>query len=102
MTTPNTPEPRPGALTRIYDLILGAAFGFSVGWFAWIFSDRLGDDGTPAFWPFAAIGVVGGILLVRWARSRKGTRRWINVLWIPVLLFVLLMTAIVLALKNFE
>ena len=79
-----------------------AAAGFSLGWFAWIFSDRLGDAGTPKFWPFAVIGVIGGIALVRWARSRKGTRRWVHVLWIPVVLFVLLMTAIVLALRNFN
>lgn len=97
-----TPTPRRSFLTIVYDLILGAAAGFSLGWFAWIFADRLGDDGTPAFWPFAVAGVLGGILLVRWARSHKGTRRWVHVLWIPVLLFVLLMTAIVLALRNFN
>ena len=103
VTTPTTPPaspPRRSILTTIYDVILGAAAGFSIGWFAWIFSDRLGDDGTPQFWPFALAGVIGGIALVRWARSRKGARRWINVLWIPVLLFVLLMAAIVMALRN--
>ncbi|HAX81250.1 MAG TPA: hypothetical protein DCY40_01625 [Actinobacteria bacterium] len=97
-----TPAPRHSVLSFVYDLLLGAAAGFSIGWFAWIFADRIGDDGTPAFWPFAVSGVLGGIALVRWARSRRGTARWVHILWIPVLLFVLLMTAIVLALRNFN
>lgn len=83
----------------IYDLVLGAAAGFSIGWFSWLISDRMGDEATPPFWPFAVVGVIGTILLVRWARARRGGGRWINVLWIPVLLFVVLMTAVVLALR---
>ena len=97
-----TPTPRRSVLSFVYDLVLGAAAGFAIGWFAWIFSDRLGNDGTPAFWPFAVIGVIGGIALVRWARSRRGQGRWVHILWIPVVLFLLLMGAIVMALRNFE
>lgn len=100
MTTPTPPRRSP--LRFAYDLVLGAAAGFSLGFFAWLIGDRVDNaDGTPDFWPFAAAGVVGGIALVRWARSRKGTRRWVHVLWIPVLLFVLLMAAVVVALRNF-
>lgn len=94
--------PRRSLLALVYDLILGAAAGFSVGFFAWIASDRIGDGGTPAFWPFAAAGVLGMILLVRWARSRRGGGRWVNVLWIPVLVFVVLMSMVVLALRNWN
>jgi hypothetical protein len=94
--------PRRSLLALVYDLILGAAAGFSVGFFAWIASDRIGDDGSPAFWPFAVAGVLGMILLVRWARSRRGGGRWVNVLWIPVLVFVVLISMVVLALRNWN
>jgi hypothetical protein len=97
-----TPQPARSLLSRIYDVVLGGAAGFSIGWFAWIFSDRLGDDGTPLFWPFALAGVIGGIALVSWARSRRGSGRWVHILWIPVLLFILLLGAIVMALRNFN
>ncbi len=97
-----TPTPRRSALSVLYDLILGAAAGFSIGFFAWIISDRLGDDGTPPFWPFALAGVIGTILLVRWARSRRGGGRWIHILWIVVAVFVTLMTMIILALRNWN
>lgn len=98
MTTPTTSRP---VLSFLYDLVLGTAAGFSLGFFAWLMADRIGDSPTPAFWPFAVAGVVGMFLVVRWARSRRGTRRWIHVLWIPVLVFVVLMTMIVVALRNF-
>ena len=91
---------RHSLLALAYDLILGVAAGFSVGFFAWIASDRLGD-GTPAFWPFAAAGVLGMFLLVRWARSRRGGGRWIHLLWIPVVLFLTLMAMVAIALRNF-
>lgn len=88
-------------LANAYDVVLGAAAGFSLGFFAWLAADRLGGDGSPPFWPFAVAGVIGGVVLVRWARSRRGRGRWVHVLWVPVLLFVVLMAAIVVALRNF-
>lgn len=84
----------------LYDLVLGAAAGFSVGFFAWMAADRLGAEGTPVFWPFAAIGMVAGVVVVRWARARGG--RWVHALWLPVILFVLLMAAVVMALRNLD
>ena len=33
--------------------MLGTAAGFSLGWFAWLISDRVGGESTPPFWPFA-------------------------------------------------
>ena len=45
-------------------------------------------------------GVIGTILQVRWARSRRGGGRWIHILWIVVAVFVTLMTMIILALRN--
>jgi len=98
-----TPPRRPrSVLSFIYDLVLGAAAGFSVGFFAWLISDRVGDATTPAFWPFAVAGVLGMTLVVRWARGRKGGGRWIHVLWIPVILFLALMAMIAWALSRFS
>lgn len=97
-----SPAPRRSPLRFVYDVVLGAAAGFSLGFFAWLIGDRIDQsDGTPDFWPFAVAGVIAGIALVRFARSRKGARRWIHALWIPVLVFVVLMTMIVVALRNF-
>lgn len=94
-TTPRT------ALQTVYQTLLGVAGGFSLGWFGWIFADRFfAVSPELPFWPFAAGGVVIGLLLVSaMGRTARG-RKWINVLWIPVVAFVVLMTAIVIALRN--
>ena len=88
--------------STLYDLLLGAAAGFSLAFFAWIVADRMGGDGSPAFWPFAAVGVLAGVGLLRWVRARRAGGKWIHLLWIPVVLFVVLMTMIVIALRNFQ
>lgn len=88
--------------TTLYDAVLGAAAGFSLAFFAWIIADRMGGDGNPPFWPFAVVGVFAGVALLRWLRSRRSGGRWIHLLWVPVVLFVVLMTMIVLALRNFQ
>jgi uncharacterized membrane protein len=79
-----------------YHLILGAASGFAVGCFAWF---TVGE--TNPLWPYAAAGVVLMIAAVRFLAVRRGTRRRIHLLWIPVVLFLALMAAVVLALRNF-
>ena len=90
-------SPRP-VIGFIYDLILGAASGFALGFFAWLASDRITDTSQP-FWPWAVGGVVVLFFVVRWARQNRGTRRWVHLLWIPVLAFVALMTMVILALR---
>lgn len=62
----------------LYDLVLGVAAGVSLGFFAWIVSDRVGGDGTPPFWPFAAAGAVALVALLRWRRRRRAGGRWIH------------------------
>jgi hypothetical protein len=84
----------------IYQSLLGVAGGFSLGWFAWIFADRLGGDSTPPFWPFAIAGAIVGVLIAKAAGRTARARKWMNLLWIPVVAFVVLMTAIVMALRN--
>jgi hypothetical protein len=50
-------------------------------------------------WPFAVGGVVVGFFAVsRMALSERG-RKWMAILWIPVVAFVALMTAVVMALR---
>lgn len=97
--------PRHSALRHtFYDILLAVLAGFAVGWFAWVFGGRLiGTDTTETpLWPFAAVGVVGVFALIKWARSRRPEPGWIHLLWIPVVLFVVLMTLIVMALNNFN
>jgi hypothetical protein len=43
--------------------------------------------------------MVLGVTLVRWISTRKSGRGWVHALWIPVVLFVGLMTLIILALR---
>jgi len=85
-----------------YDLVLGLAAGFSIGWFAWWAGGGISVSPKP-FWPFAAAGIVGTFGLIRWARrQRSSARRLVHLLWIPFILFLLLMAAVVVALRNFE
>lgn len=95
----NTITPKPATASFLYQSVLGVASGFSVGWFAWVIVDRRIEP-IPPFWPFAAVGVALGVALVRIATRTPRGRRWIHALWIPVAAFVLLMTAIVVALDR--
>lgn len=90
--------PRPGIGRLLYESILGLAAGFSLGWFAWLISDRV-TDGTLRFWPFAVGGVIFGVTIVRFISTRQSGRGWVHLLWIPVLLFTVLMAAIIMALR---
>jgi hypothetical protein len=89
---------RPGLGRLLYESVLGIAAGFSLGWFTWLIADRF-TDADLVFWPFAVGGIVLGVTLVRWISTRKSGRGWVHALWIPVVLFVGLMTLIVLALR---
>jgi hypothetical protein len=92
---------RPGIGRLLYESILGLAAGFSVGWFTWLIADRLTDQ-TLALWPFAVGGIVLGVTVVRYISTRRTGRGSVHLLWIPVVLFVILMSMIVLALRAFE
>lgn len=81
-----------------YQSLLGVASGFSLGWFAWVIASRQMVD--PPLWPFAAVGVLVGVIAVRAAAATPRGRTWVHALWIPVVAFVALMTAIVIALRN--
>jgi hypothetical protein len=94
-----TRNPTSTPLQAVYQSLLGIASGFSLGWFAWIIADRR-IDSIPPFWPFALIGVVLGVILVRLAAATPRGRRLVHLLWIPVVAFVGLMTAIVVALRT--
>jgi len=89
---------RPGLGRLLYETVLGLAAGFSIGWFAWLIGDRLADA-TPPFWPFAIGGIIFGVTIVRFISTRRSGRGWVHLLWIPVLLFVVLLGAIIMALR---
>jgi drug/metabolite transporter (DMT)-like permease len=99
-TVTDAADGRRSPLQTVYQFLLGVAGGFSLGWFAWIVADRLGGDATPPFWPFAVAGAIVGVLIVQAAGGTPRGRKWVNLLWIPVVAFVVLMTAIVMALRN--
>jgi hypothetical protein len=63
-----------------------------------LIADRFADTDL-VLWPFAVGGMVLGVTLVRWISTRKSGRGWVHALWIPVVLFVGLMTLIILALR---
>lgn len=92
------PTSRPGLGRLLYESVLGIAAGFSLGWFTWLIADRFTDPSL-ALWPFTVVGIVVGVTLVRWISTRKAGRGWVHALWIPVVLFVVLMTMVVLALR---
>jgi drug/metabolite transporter (DMT)-like permease len=98
-TVTHAPETTRSPLQTVYQFLLGVAGGFSLGWFAWVFSDRLGGDSTPPFWPFAVAGAIVGVLIAQAASGTARGRKWINLLWIPLVAFVVLMTAIIMALR---
>jgi hypothetical protein len=54
----------------------------------------------PAFPRGGVVGVVLGVIVVRRAAATRKGRVWAHALWIPVAAFVLLMAAIVLALRS--
>lgn len=95
-------ESRPGVGARLYEVVLGIAAGFSMGWFAWVVTDRLVDGSSPPLWPFAGGGIAVIYSVIRWARRRRGEGGWVHALWIPVVIFAGLMALIVLALRAFS
>jgi CDP-diglyceride synthetase len=94
----DTPAPKASPLQTVYQSVLGVASGFSLGWFAWVIAGRQLAD--PPLWPFAAVGILLGVGTARAAGSRPRGRSWVHALWIPVVAFVLAMTAIVIALRS--
>jgi dolichyl-phosphate-mannose--protein O-mannosyl transferase len=96
--TAMTESRAPRAVHIVYQSLLGVASGFSLGWFAWIIAGRQMSD--PPLWPFAAVGIFLGVVIVRMAASTPKGRKWVHALWIPVVAFVVLMTAVVIALRN--
>ena len=89
------------ALALVYQLLLGLASGFAVGVFAWMIAGRFIDTGE-TLWPYTVTGIIVMTVTVRALAARPGGRRWIHLLWIPVVLFVALMTMVIIALRNFE
>jgi hypothetical protein len=94
----DTRPPQTSSAQVVYQSLLGIASGFSLGWFAWIVAGRQMMD--PPFWPFAAVGIVVGVVVVRMAAATPRGRKWVHALWIPVVAFVFLMTAVILALRK--
>jgi len=96
VTTTHTPKT--SAIRTLYQAFLALAAGFSLGWFAWLIASRVGTT-TPPLWPYAAAGVLVGFAVVwRMAKTDRG-RKWMAILWIPVVALVALMTAVVMALR---
>ncbi len=93
-------EQRHPAASLAYHLVLGVASGVALGFFGWIVADRMTEAAQPA-WPYLVGGAVVMTVLVRALVARRGGRRWIHLLWIPVAAFVALMAMVVLALRNF-
>lgn len=93
--------PRPGLARVLYESVLGLAAGFSLGFFAWMVADRV-TEAAMVFWPWAAGGMVFGVTVVRLISTRRPGRGWVHLMWIPVVLFVVLMTMLILALRAFE
>ncbi len=92
---------RPGLGRVLYESILGIAAGFSLGFFAWLVADRV-TDSELRFWPWAAAGILFGVIAVRQVSARRRGRGWVHLLWIPVVAFVVLMTMVVLALRAWS
>ena len=100
---------RPSRRPTAYDAALALLGGSSLGWFAWWFtgayvvSDGTGGSGIP-LWVFEVLGVAAVFFLLMRVRSRsedaQRRSRWVHLLWIPVILFVLLMIQVVLTLRN--
>lgn len=88
----------------VYDGIVSLFGGAALGWFGWWFLDGYGSDSNLPLVVWELAGVVVAFVLARWLRSRSssGRSRWIHLLWIPVALFVLLMVAVIMALRNWQ
>jgi len=93
-------DQRTSPLSLAYQLILGLASGVALGFFGWIAADRMTEAAQPA-WPYLVAGALVMTLLVRVLAARKGSRRWMHLLWIPVAIFALLMAMVIVALRNF-
>lgn len=90
-------------LRSTYDVVLVLLAGSTLGWFGWWFLGGYGSGSGPALWLWEAAGVALAWFGVRWLRGRRpeGRSRAVHLLWIPVVLFVLLMIAVIMALRNF-
>lgn len=97
MTTPPACHP---LLALVYQLLLGAASGFALGFFAWMAADRFAHTTQP-LWPYVGAGIVLMTVAVRAMATRRAGQRWMHLLWIPVLLFAALMAMVIVALRNF-
>jgi hypothetical protein len=87
-------------LVRLYELVLGVAAGFSLGFFTWVMADRFIQSDRLPLWPFAITGTVAISAIVFWARRSPGKGRWIHLMWVPVGVFVVLMALVVMALRR--
>jgi cell division protein FtsW (lipid II flippase) len=92
-------EPRTSPASFVYQVFLGVASGVALGFFGWIVADRMTDAAQPA-WPYLVAGAILMTVIVRALAARKGSRRWIHLLWIPVAVFALLMAMVIMALRN--
>jgi hypothetical protein len=94
VTDPRTPGASSG------QVLLGAASGFALGAVAWV-AVTTAVFPHPPLWPFAAAGVVVGVIVVRKASATPRGRKWVHALWwIPVFAFFLWMVAVAIALGN--
>lgn len=95
--------PRPPA-KRVYDVMLVLFAGPAIGWFAWWFGGSYGGAESPPLLLFVLAAMVATFLVVRWLRQRSPSGRswWVHLLWIPVVLFVALMAAVIMALRNWQ
>lgn len=91
---------RPGA----YDIVLAIVAGASLGWFSWWFLDGYGGGSRLPLVVHQIVATGLTVALVRWraARTPGGRRWWVHLLWVPAVLFLLLMGAVVYALRTWQ
>jgi hypothetical protein len=90
--------------SRIYDILLAVFGGSALGWFAWWFLDGYGSGSRIPYVVYAIAGIALAFWLILIARRRSPSgRSWaVHLLWIPAVLFVLLMAAVLVALRNWQ
>lgn len=91
--------------SRVYEYILIVLGGATIGWFVWWFGDGYGGGSRFPLWLYEIVGMVLAFGLVRWLRGRgspSARRKWVHLLWVPVVLWAFLMVAVIIALMRWQ